>query len=342
VTRRVLLRGLGGLALTHVVGCAATAREAPPPARAASGPPPRPEAPPPQVAPPPEPTAAPVEAQEPADGLRRLRLPPRQASAETGSAFLARTESFEKSAFEDAVFEAIAAGNVPPFERVLLPVAFTEAGRAAVVHVLCDYLAIGSDEDFLRMPMSAATAQRIANLVDCVLPTRKLVDVIYKKASGKLPPSFIEGGPDLSHREDFVIHHTELEAQRAKRRLPLGALTAGDKKDIVITNRLTKKEDRVAIYGWHRDDGTPIQPLSTVHGRRYADYSHGVRLVDQRMTLDGAEHRVADVLRDATLSGVLSDEGPLEVVSYPTTLPPPQPSKKTGARPKRRARKARN
>ena len=40
--------------------------------------------------------------------------------------------------------------------------------------------------------------------------------------------------------------------------------------------KLYEFPDRVAIYGWHRPDGRPIQPLSTVHGFRYADRNNFV------------------------------------------------------------------
>ena len=65
----------------------------------------------------------------------------------------------------------------------------------------------------------------------------------------------------------------------------------------------------MAIYGWHRGKGAPIQPLSTVHGAAYADYSHGTRLVSDRVVLNGKSHSVYDVLKDPVLVDVLSDEG---------------------------------
>jgi hypothetical protein len=89
----------------------------------------------------------------------------------------------------------------------------------------------------------------------------------------------------------------------------LGALTAGDKKDLVLTNRLWNNLDRVAIYGWHRQDGNPIQPLSTVHGARYADYSHGVRLISDTAYVDGKAESLMALLQNAQLAPVLSDEG---------------------------------
>ena len=54
----------------------------------------------------------------------------------------------------------------------------------------------------------------------------------------------------------------------------------------------------VAIYGWHRTNGEPIQPLYLGHSAGYADYSHGIRLIQQQMILNGTETAVAEVLKN--------------------------------------------
>jgi hypothetical protein len=82
-----------------------------------------------------------------------------------------------------------------------------------------------------------------------------------------------------------------------------------------MSSRLWSAPGRVAIYGWHRGPDAPIQPLSTVHGARYADYSHGVRLVGGVVYVDGAPRAIADVLADRRLAPLLSDEGPLPGVA---------------------------
>jgi len=49
--------------------------------------------------------------------------------------------------------------------------------------------------------------------------------------------------------------------------------------------------------------------VSARHGVRYADYSHGVRLVGHQVWIDGAPREITDVLADPGLAPVLSDEG---------------------------------
>ena len=93
------------------------------------------------------------------------------------------------------------------------------------------------------------------------------------------------------------------------------AAHGGNKKDLVLTSRLWQSPGRVAIYGWHREVDQPIQPLSTVHGARYADYSHGVRLVSGTVYVNGVKRPIADVLAEPALAKLLTSEGPLTRVA---------------------------
>jgi hypothetical protein len=84
---------------------------------------------------------------------------------------------------------------------------------------------------------------------------------------------------------------------------------SGDKKDVVITNLLAARQGRIAIYGWQRSTGEPIQPLSTVHGACYADYSHGIRLISGTALVDGKPRSITEMLQDPSIAKVLSEEG---------------------------------
>lgn len=308
----------GAATLATFAGCAAPAHLDVPPLSPAAMVPPAP-----LPGPAPTPTEEPEPEPEPAPKAVTLRLPPRASDAEGARAFVERAFALKRREYEAAVYEAIAAGNVPEFERTLAPVELSHDcadghTHEATIFVLPDYLAIGSDDDFILVPMRPATAQRIAELTDTVLPTRRIADAVYDAAENRLSPRPIAGGPspDADDHADFVAHEAMLREQRAAPGFVPGALTAGDKKDIVISNRLLEKSDRVAIYGWHRQSGRPIQSLSVVHSARYLDYSHGVRLVARAMLVDGKPRDLLEVLTDSELSGLVSDEGPLEVVGY--------------------------
>lgn len=186
---------------------------------------------------------------------------------------------------------------------------------SATYFVTPDYLCIGRDDDFVRIPMTPLIAQPIADAMDCLLPTRKMVDAIYAQAQVKLAPAPISPATvDITLATTHYRHHQMVEAQRGTH--PLGPLVGGIKKDVVITPLLAGNPARVAIYGWHQLSGVPIQPLYLGHVDWYVDYSHGIRLISQRMIVEGVETTVAEVLADPQLHVLLSNEGVLTNPSY--------------------------
>ena len=250
------------------------------------------------------------------------QIPPRSSSAWTGSQILPLITSLSVQDRETLLWQEFASGNVPDFLRQFVTVRVTRndaQGRARVVEfeVAPDYLAVGSDQDFFRMPMTPALAQQVADLLDCSLPTRRMVDDIWAAAPVKLAPyPFSPTQYNILAPSLFYQHHQQVEAQRGAR--PLGPIVAGIKKDVVVTARLATVQNRVAIYGWHYQNGNAIQPLSTVHVDYYADYSHGARMVRNRVLVDGAPTTVGAVIADPVLHPLLSDEGAFATTRYPT------------------------
>jgi hypothetical protein len=246
-------------------------------------------------------------------------IPARSDELSSGTTFI-KTAPASGREREQAIYNEISRGNIPDFLRLMKPVRVEWVSPSGIRHecifeVLPDYMAIGSDSDFVRIPMTADTAQRIADLTDTILPTVKMVDAIYMNAGVKLEPQPLPEGPEMGSNEYYLEHNRMIEHQRLEAGAKLGILIAGDKKDLVITNRLNDNPGRLAIYGWHRmEDGkpVPIQPLSTVHPKDYVDYSHGVRLVSKKDLLDGKVTSIVNILRDPELSGILSDEGPIK------------------------------
>jgi hypothetical protein len=254
--------------------------------------------------------------QAPCDGSLTQALPDRPAAALGGHAFAQSIRGLSEDEREMRIREELLAGNIPQFLRHLVPIRFhPPAGQAAPIDiVICaapDYLAIGSDEDFMLMPMRLATALSLASETGFTLPTPRIVDAIYAQATVHVAPQPLPASSEM-RSTDYSVRHDELvRAQRVAQDTALGALTAGDKKDLVLTNRLWSHLDRVAIYGWHMLDGKPIQSLSTLHGWRYADYSHGARLISTRVFVDGKPRSIFEVMQDSRLAAALSGEGPL-------------------------------
>jgi hypothetical protein len=219
---------------------------------------------------------------------------------------------------EQAILEEISKGNLPMFLRKLVPVELrgeSPSGKSltATIFVTPDYLAIGSDSDFLRIPMNLHTAVTIAERFGFVLPTRKMVDAIYVESRYHLAPQPLPAGPEMRSTAYYWTHNQMIEDQVRVIGARLGALISGDKKDVVLSNRLATYIGRIAIYGWHRGPGQPIQPLSTVHGANYADYSHGIRLVSHWALVNGKLESIRDLLQNPSTASLLSDEGPIHL-----------------------------
>ncbi len=178
----------------------------------------------------------------------------------TGSSFYKSTASFQWKQRDSAALQLLQEGNMPSFLNHFVPVHTSikdPSGKTirATYYVMPDYLSIGTNEDWARIPVTPQTAQRIANRYHCFLPTRKMVNDIYQQATVKLEPI-----PMFAFRDSTVTmwqHHLMIEGQRKGRK----GLIAGIKKDVVISAVLNAsgKHNRVAIYGWHQLNGQPIQ-----------------------------------------------------------------------------------
>ena len=241
-------------------------------------------------------------------------VPVRRAEAPNGSEFVRHLAGLTDDERETAIREALLSGNLPSFLRQLHAVllsarAGASTGSQVVVCVTPDYLAVGSDRNYFLTPMRLQTALAVALRFHFMLPTPKIVDAIYAQAGTHLEPRPLPASDTMRSTAYYWEHNQLVNVQRAELGSELGDLIAGDKKDLVLTNRLWNFPDRVAIYGWHRPDGSPIQPLSTVHGWRYADYSHGVRLISDTAYVNGEPKRLLDLLQDPSTAAILSGEG---------------------------------
>lgn len=252
----------------------------------------------------------------PCSGRLARAIPNRSRSAPGGSEVIAAVSGSSGSDRDRQILQAAFSGNVPDFLRNLRPVSFsgtTASGQEAVVTicVMPDYLAVGSDRDFVRVPLGLSASLRVADEFNMMLPTPRMVDAIYAQADLRLSPQPMTPGAQMTTTNYFLRHDGLVDQQMARAGGRLGLLVAGQKKDIVLANRLSANPGRIAIYGWHRSSGSPIQPLSTVHGANYADYSHGVRLVSQTAYVNGQAVDLASLLTDARYARLLNSDGPI-------------------------------
>ena len=247
----------------------------------------------------------------------RLSLPKRNHASPTGNEFYKNVLTVSRQDRENLASAEILNGNVPDFFRKMTRIntsITTSEGKSinASYYVTPDYLSLGSNEDFARIPLTPSTAQIIADSLHCFLPLRKMVNDIYKASKVQLEPV-----PMYIYRDSALTmyqHNLIIEGQRKGRK----GLISGIKKDVVISGKTSRdpKPNRVAIYGWHKIDGKPIQPLYTGHVDWYVDYSHGIRLVHRTIYVNKKPMDYMDVLKDPVLRGLLCDEEYCDCYGY--------------------------
>ena len=236
----------------------------------------------------------------------------------TGEAFYQQAMTMQWKQRDSFAVKEILEGNIPTFLLKLIPInvsvidSTTRKVNRATYYVMPDYLSVGNNHNWARVPLTPMSAQLIADSLNCFLPTRKMVNDIYANAVVKLAPV-----PMYIHRDSTVTmwqHHLIIEGQRKQQK----GLIAGIKKDVVISDLLLRspKTNRVAIYGWHQLNGKPIQPLYIGHVNWYVDYSHGIRLVARKVKVNGKWMDYTKVLEHPILKKLLTDESVGDMIRY--------------------------
>lgn len=259
-----------------------------------------------------------------------IKLQNRSNTALSGSEFSKsiRDSTISIDLREEIIFNEIRSGNIPKFYRKLIEIRDTvlinNRNHTVKYYVMPDFLAIGSDEDYFYCPMRPQLAQKIADRLKCSLPTRKISNRIYQKAEVKMVPQPIPPSKAMITIPVFEKHNSMVQEQRKKtlNEFLQGSLTAGNKKDVVISNKIANDKGllRVVIYGWHNPDGKAIQPLYNGHSTIHVDYSHGIRLVQNKVWVDGKKTSVQKILKSEILHPLLSDEGVIAQSYYPKGL----------------------
>lgn len=191
-------------------------------------------------------------------------------------------------------------------------------GRSVVLYVATDALRL----EGVRVAVTHPTAQRIADVLDCVLPTSRIVDLVHTQAVLVVPPAPQTPDARMADTSRVVMHSRAVDARIAAAGGPARGIVSSVGKDWVITNRLVDRPDRAANYGWHTPAGRPIQSVGLAHSIGHTDYSQVMRPVQRRCLVDGAPADLRDVLRSPELAHLVSAEGPLRIVRHPAVPDP--------------------
>lgn len=207
----------------------------------------------------------------------------RMTGLQVGQALLSSPD--DRFARELTIERWIDEGHLPPFMANLarFEVPVPNDVRNLIFFVMPEVLCLGTDEDYIRVPLFPTTAQRIADKLGCILPTTKISDLVWRYADVKATPE--PWGPpyDASMMNSYrIVEHNRrcnLAVRRAKPNYTPGMVVTGLKKDVVVCHEMKHNSEHVWIYGWHKSNGEPTQGLYGGHELQYCDYSHSVRLI---------------------------------------------------------------
>lgn len=238
------------------------------------------------------------------------------------------------TAWEAAALEAARRDELVPWPMVPLTLR-DDAGHEAIVQVASDVLAVGTIEDHVRLPLLPSSAQNILNLSGALLPTPWLEYQIWRAAPAKIRPIRMNPNPG-ANLSAYARHDAMIDEELAQLGRSPDQIASGMKKAIVVSKEM--KSGRVVIFGWYEPDGPdvfdqkgvpmntegrqPIQPLSNLHAATYVDYSHGARAVGPECVVDGRKMSTSELYRHPTLSRLVSNEGPVLALRYPSTVVP--------------------
>lgn len=246
--------------------------------------------------------------------LSKTKLSPEQKHARL-KAVLEKFPAKHSKEREELILGAVARGALDPPEWTTITANYK--GRRAQIQVTTDALTILG----VRFDVTAEGAQRIADQLRAVLPTPRILQLIWEQADVRLDPCTLPADAKMASTAR-MIQHSECVDQRIAGR---AGMVANEGKHWVLTNRIAGKENLAANYGWFVKGRRPVQTVGTRHDTAHTDYSQIVRLVKPIMKVDGRDVDIRHVGRSPELWGLVSDEGPLLVwrASRPGATPGP-------------------
>jgi hypothetical protein len=209
-------------------------------------------------------------------------------------------------------------GTLPNF--IFEPTVITVTDKINILEykVCSEYLCLGTEQEYMHIPMSPLTCKEFMLQRDFVLPTPTMSKQIY--SASKIKPGVISWSDLYKNKTKkynrdstmcYVDHSNRLQEIIKVKGSKSGELIGGHKKDVVLTNMLTnqKYKNNVAIYGWFNTDGSMIQNLNAVdHVVTYVDYSHGLRMVYNKCKLNGQDATIKQIWNDTNLCKLLHDD----------------------------------
>ena len=257
-------------------------------------------------------------------------LPDRPEGCDGGKAFAEKLKGKSAEEAKKMILEELKKGNMPDFLREPAAITIVLPGDKSVTYyAMPDYLAVGSNDDYMLVPMSGDMAQEICREFQMVPPTAMMASDIHSLAdhqfnAGDPDPSknltrpWASGNPPTDTPDKWVEHNTDIARLKQDVGASPGELVSGHKKDIVMSDRVEqssaasassgKKDpfahDRLGLYGpgysqneaernMEKQTGKDAPPMADAarHHPGYIDYSQGLRPVSAIVYVDSNDGR---------------------------------------------------
>ncbi|WP_438041428.1 N-acetylmuramoyl-L-alanine amidase [Sorangium sp. So ce128] len=218
------------------------------------------------------------------------------------------------AAREAEVLEEVRLGRHDPIRWATIRV--TDRAHVLEVELPEDALQI----EGVRVNVTARSAQQIADLLGCLLPTPRIVALAHQQAAVRIYVGPRAPDATMATTATMIARSRDIDAAIAGR---AGLVSQGGWKHWVLNPGATAQ--RAANYGWMRPDGRPWQSLGLAHNLDHTDYSQAWQCPRRRCRLDGREADLADVLRDPLLAPLVSWDGALLGARQPGVLLAGQP-----------------
>lgn len=233
---------------------------------------------------------------------------------------------------ESAIIEVVRAGHYLPIEWVEVEV--NRMGQTGKFWVARDALALGELGDAVRVNVTAATAQRLADMLNATMPTTFLLDTVKQRFGDVVYPciqapdsaSRVRQGlsPSMSDTLAMVTHSQRVD--EAIKKKPLQKVVCNVGKHWVLTNFLASKPEHTAAnYGWFSVSAPYVsasgqrmwQTLGTKHNDQHVDYSQVFQPVRAMVEANGKLLSFLEVAEHPEFWPLVSDEGMLKVSRQP-------------------------
>ena len=215
------------------------------------------------------------------------------------------------------VLRQVAARNMPASTLSFVPIKVTgQKGTEVEFQVSPHPLRIGTDQDWIEVPLDGPHALAAAELVGCTLPTAWMAmqtDLMAKKTRGMVhffdaleitnlmkidwnpekPDGALLRSPELFERRSEL-----LRAWLTENKFEDQWLIGGYYKDIIQPSA-TGAANRLWSYGGYDDQGNLIQPVGWMHTSNYFDYVTLPRFVKPWLKVNGQIVSISDFTDNA-------------------------------------------